>query len=422
LAALFLGLLSGCSGAHAGTASAAIAPIIPVTLEFDGEVLAPADEAPSDEVVRMAEAGADSVRVLAPERQVQAQMLWALGQLNGDHAVAQLDALTLSNVSVDDGDHGSRHITYHAKLPVAWDGATPLPASYDVVLPRDLRFDAQDAFYATFGGPCGAPGASAGSFWYQFRPRANGCTLTDDHAVRATASVVGGAAPVALPAPQYARMWEDGALEVVAVFNGSDAAGAADARGVAAYTSFVQGARAALGPSARTTPASLPDAPSGDTPDVTLESDLDDGRHIRIVALLVDNVRTTDAAFDARLGSLSRDADVVAYAGDPGLGANVRALAHKVQFQVGKYQIFFFDACDPFSYVDGSLAEARAKVDADAASQLLDVLTQAQPALRAEDGVTLSFVSGLLSAQGAQSFGALFGQSERRPVVVLGGG
>src|SRR4029079_9895345 len=89
------------------------------------------------------------------------------------------------------------------------------------------------------------------------------------------------------------------------------------------------------------------------------------GAALRVVALLIDGVRVAPASFDKRYGELSPGADVITYNGHAGLGANVRALATKGRFFPGKYQIFFFNGCDTFAYLDETLAKTRALLKPD---------------------------------------------------------
>src|SRR6185369_9381224 len=104
---------------------------------------------------------------------------------------------------------------------------------------------------------------------------------------------------------------------------------AADA-GVSAYNEFVAKVKSQLaGLSVTTTPATIPSAPGVGTPDIQFVATLPGGRSIQVNALLVDNVRTAGAAFDARYAELSTRADLIAYNGHAGLGSNVRALSSK---------------------------------------------------------------------------------------------
>ncbi len=114
-----------------------------------------------------------------------------------------------------------------------------------------------------------------------------------------------------------------------------------------------------------TLPANVADEPGPAVGDVSFEATLADGKVVKVTALLVDAITEVPVGFDQRYESLTPTADVIAYNGHAGLGQNVRALAQKGRWVAGKYQMFFMNGCDTFAYVDGSLAQTRAKLNPD---------------------------------------------------------
>src|SRR5258708_31177736 len=55
-----------------------------------------------------------------PNGQIRGQMMYTVGHINGEGGVSRLDKLVLTNVKVTSVGGGLSHVTYHARLPVAW--------------------------------------------------------------------------------------------------------------------------------------------------------------------------------------------------------------------------------------------------------------------------------------------------------------
>src|SRR5687767_832019 len=70
------------------------------------------------------------------EQTVEDQLLYTMGQLNGSNSVGRLDRVVLSNIASTNVD-GKTKITYHAKLPVAWGDKNNVPATFELILPKD---------------------------------------------------------------------------------------------------------------------------------------------------------------------------------------------------------------------------------------------------------------------------------------------
>jgi hypothetical protein len=361
-----------------------------------------------------------------PNSWIEDQLLFTIGQLNGNNSVGRLDALTLSNVRST--REGSRYrIRYHASLPVAWGSKTNLPSSYELIFPIDLDSAAQERFATTYGAACADPSAhdlEAGNYWYYYRPSRSGCQVAaaDVLRTRATASV--SAENTNNKYPEYHQVWEDDLLIVVAIFGKyEDGATTASDAGIAGYNRFLSVIRAEFS-NETTIPADLGTSPGVSAPDVTIEATLADGRRIRVHALLVDNVRTAGAAFDARYAALSTEADLIAYNGHAGLGSNVRALARKGQFRAGKYQIVFMNGCDTFAYVDGALAESRARLNPGdpEGTQFMEIITNARPSYFATNAAAdMALIRGLLAYNQPRTYQRMFQDVDTRQVVVVTG-
>lgn len=362
------------------------------------------------------------------EQTIRDQLLYTIGHLNGNNSVGRLDRLTLTNVQSQTVD-GKTKITYHARMPVAWGSKTNLPTSYRFTLPRDVSSAGTEAFTARYHTSCvdlGAHDVDAGSMWYYYRPRSGGCRLDAADVVSFDARVTRSTSNTTGKYPEYDKVWEDGALKVVAVFGKyEDGATTASDAGIAAYNDFVRSAGAALRPyNLVTTPAALPATPGVATPDVSFAATLADGKKVEIVALLVDNVASTDARFNARYEALSSRADVIAYNGHAGLGQNVRALARKGKWVAGQYVIVFMNGCDTYAYVDGSLAQTRAAVNADdpTGTKYMEFVTNAMPAFFSNmSGSTMAIVRGLMGHDRPRTYEQMFKEISSSQVILVSG-
>jgi len=356
------------------------------------------------------------------------QLLYTIGHLNGSNGVGRLDRLVLSSIKKTPDASGMTKITYHAVLPVGWGSKTNLPTSYEFTLPKRIDGTGLAAFTQKYEHSCvdfGAHDVDSGSMWYYFRPHRSGCSLAQEDVVKTTAAVTVSAENTKGKYPEYHKVWEDGALTVVAIFGKYEdgATTSADA-GVAGYNRFTQEIRSVLGSTTTTTPASLPSDPGVAFPDVTFDAKLADGRKVQVVALLVDNVRTAGPAFDQRYESLSGNADLIFYNGHAGLGQNVRALANKGEFLPGKYQIFFMNGCDTFAYVDGSLAQTRAQLNPDdpTGTKYMEIVTNLMPSFFSSmPYASMALINGLLGYDAPQTYEQIFQDIDKSEVVVVTG-
>jgi len=150
---------------------------------------------------------------------VRAQLLYTVGHLNGENGVAQLQKLKLTNVSTSAIGGGLYRVKYHAHLPVAWGSKVNLPSSYALTLP--LRGDAPTSFKNKYGATCNdgeAADVTVDNFWYHYRPRAGGCALAAADVLNATAAVAVDNANSVAKYPEYHKIWEDGRLQIFAIF------------------------------------------------------------------------------------------------------------------------------------------------------------------------------------------------------------
>lgn len=353
-------------------------------------------------------------------------MLYTIGQLNGDNSVGRLDKLELSNVQRVDLEGGRKRITYHAKLPVAWGSKTNLPTSYTLKLPRSNDYE---AFTKSYNPSCvewGAHDVDSGSMWYYYRPAKSGCTLADEDVVTTLATATVSDENTTGKFPEYHKVWEDDALTVVAIFGKyKDGATTSSDAGIQAYNNFVGKMKGKLGGSQLTTePADVPSSPGVESPDITFRATLNDGKKVEIVALLVDNVRTAGATFNNRYEDVSGNADMIFYNGHAGLGANIRALAQKGEFEAGKYQIFFMNGCDTYAYVDDQLALTKAALNPDdpTGTRYLDMVTNAMPSFfRSMPYASMALIDGLMNYDAPMTYEQIFENIDEDEVVIVTG-
>src|SRR5690349_14345627 len=257
------------------------------------------------------------------------QLMYTVGQLNGFTAVGRVDKAEVTNIQKTTVN-GKTQITYKAKLPIIWNKSRGVPDTVDIKLPLDISYAGQEAFATKYKHDCvdfGAHDVDAGSMFYYFRPRNSGCSIAaaDVHAV--TATLTPSPSQTTGKFPEYNKIWEDNTLNVVAIFGKYEdgATTAADA-GIDGYNEFVTGMKSELASRNLTTvPATVPTNPGVNARDIEFNATLPDGKKIKVVALLSDNVNQglQDPTFRARYESLSTRADFITYNGHAGLGSNI---------------------------------------------------------------------------------------------------
>ena len=362
-----------------------------------------------------------------PHGQIENQVLYTVGQLNGDDSVGRLDKLDVTNVETESVD-GDCKISYQARMPVAWNRKNDVPERYVLKLPADMRHDSIAAFATKYEHSCLASGAhdvTAGIFWYYYRPARYSCSLDAADIVEIEALVFPSAIQTAGKYPEYHEIWKDDVFEVVAVFGKyEDNATSGDA-GIDAYNRFSRDIREHLkfySPALQ--PLEIPTNPGVDMPDITIEANLEDGRKIRVVMLLVDSVGSADTAFWARYESLTPSADFIVYNGHAGLGANIRKLARKGKWVEGQYAIVFMNGCDTYAYVDSALADAHAQVNPDdpEGTKTMDIVANAMPSFfRSMSGATLALVTHLMDWKNPRTYEQIFTKIDSAEVVLVSG-
>jgi hypothetical protein len=356
---------------------------------------------------------------------IRGQLMFTLGQLNGEPGVSRLSKLSLSNIT-STWNNGLYRVHYHAKLPVAWGNKDSFPTSYSFTLPRRVDATGQSAFTAQYGQTCNDgedSSVTVNNFWFHYRPHADGCSLAADDVVTMAAKVAKSTLNTDHKYPEYHKVWQDGALRVLALFAKYEvgATSPSDA-GIDAYNRFIAAIGSQL-PGAVTVPAQLPDGPGVAAPDVTFTAQVGGGE-VTVVAMLVDSVPAMSAAQNSRYAQLTPGADLILYNGHAGLGANVAALSKKGQFFPDTYQIIFMNGCDTFAYIDDTLEKTRALLNPSdpTGSKYLDVVANAMPAyFNSLPDDAMALITALMQQGSPKSYDEILAQIDPAQVVVVTG-
>jgi hypothetical protein len=362
------------------------------------------------------------------ENAIEDQLLYTIGHLNADNSVGRLDHLAITDIQKTQVD-GKTLVRYHAKLPVAWGKKNAVPTTYTLKIPRDGTYTGYETFTEKYKHDCvdwGAHDVDTGSMWYYYRPNKSGCTIDEADVFTTTATVTPSQKSTTGKYPEYHKVWEDNALRVVAIFGKyEDGATSSSDAGISAYNEFVASVKSKFASAQlTTTPETVPYSPGVEVPDVQFNGTLADGGSVQINALLVDNVRTANQAFNDRYESLSTKADFIVYNGHAGLGANIRALAQKGKWETGQYAIVFENGCDSYAYVDSALWDAHAAINPDDATgtKYLDVLINAMPAyFRSDSEASMAFINALANRAAPKTYEQIFKDVDSSQVVMVTG-
>ena len=359
---------------------------------------------------------------------IEDQMLYTIGHLNGDRSVGRLDALELTNIVQAKQADGTTKVTYHAKLPVSWGKKNAIPTTYDFTLPKTATYQGYADFTTKYMHTCveaGAHDVDSGSMWYYYRPTLGECKLTATDVVKFTATAKVSKLNTTGKYPEFDKVWEDGELNVVSVFGKFEDGKTTDDVGIDGFNTYVAAVRNELGAFKPTTsPATVPTDPGVKVPDVSFSATLPSGKKVNVTALLVDNVSSAPQSFYDRYEGLSTKADLISYNGHAGLGQNVRALAKKGKFVKGKYLMIFMNGCDTFAYVDGSMAETRAVLNADdpTGTKYMDIVTNTMPSYFSSMPLaSMALLRGLMKFDAPQTYQQIFQNVDSSQAVVVTG-
>lgn len=353
---------------------------------------------------------------------VVSQLFYTVGPLTTQfQANGHVGQVELSRVT-ETVQGNKKTIKYHAKLPVAWPAGVTVPKTYDVVLPADAT--GLDAFNAKYDGTCGKNEYGQETFWHDFNPTTAGCKLAAADAIHAKAKVTKDPSVTTGKFPEYDQVWSDGAFNVVAIF-GESSGGATGDEGAAQFEQFVRGVTDAVpGATARPNPTT-----ASFVKDITVTGSVrvaGISKPVTVTALLIDTLYTAGADFDTRYNPLSEKADFVVYNGHSELSKNTNALARKGTVAKGKYQVFFFDSCDTFAYLDTALTQRRIDVNGTAmdprGTRYLEVLTNVLPSYFSNySSSSITVLKALMTPDAPKTYNQILQDLPSDQVVVVTG-
>jgi MYXO-CTERM domain-containing protein len=389
--------------------------------EFDGELTSPS-QAPT------------TLRA-----QIAAQLMYTVGQLNGQSSVGRMERLEVTNLVATPNAAGTYDVTYHAKLPVAWGRPTQVPASYTFRVPRDATTAGLDAWVSTYNTTCvGSEGSGADrwSFWYYYRPAVGACVQSPSDTVFAAATVTRSPENTVGKYPEYDKVWSDGALNVVAMFgrNESGATANTDA-GIRDYNTFVSQVRSyvrSVQPDVTkiTETPGLTSTPGVAMPQVTISATLPllagelTARTLKVDVMLTGyRIYQDGVTFDTWYSALTPTADMVLYNGHAGLGENVRTLMNKGEIGAGQYTIWMVNGCDTFAYVDPTLANRVSAANGGASPTLyLDTVSNAMPSyFTRTPGGSMTMIRALMDVLAPKTYPEIFANIDPLQIVVVTG-
>lgn len=355
-------------------------------------------------------------------RSIVRQLLYAQGILRlASDASGQIGNVDLPSVTETKATEDKKRVRYKAVLPVAWPHKDALPSSYELQLPRDATTLAR--FNQKYDGYCGRSEHGQENFWHDWNPRARDCTVDPADVVRVRATIAPHEKLNASKYPEYDHIWEDGRLDVVAIFGVIESNDAQD-WGYTEAQRFVQWASEQLTDvdvaRHRTSRSLLSDTTITGKAVVGGRS-----RDVQIDVFVVGMIAQAGRDFDERYDPLSERADLILYNGHAQLGANTNALSRKGKVVPGKYQVVVLNGCESFALVDTVMTDRRREAngagDPDG-TRFLDVITNAKPGY-ANNLANMSYLvyKAALLADTPVSYTRLIGKMPASHVVVVWG-
>lgn len=323
-----------------------------------------------------------------PEPQIREQLRYTLGQFNWEDAAPKVSWFKIhveDREDLDD-DSGLVRVHYRALGHIAWSREKDIPKRMELVLPARADKEGLESFADHYFKPCNNDSeATREGFFYYFFPKLDSCPLHDPdddeldrergHVVRFKIGLKTSDTNTKGKAPEYNRLWAGGKLSVTLIFGKyhPDARSDGDA-GINAYNRFYDLLIGYYGAPALSNHW-FQGEPGTQYPLLKLHYQRPAGE-LEIQMRLVDAMTKPDDEFTDWYKSRTADSDVLIYNGHAGLGDNVQALADLATFTQGRYQVFFVNGCDTFTYLNERLFNAHAAANPGyEPSKFLDIIT-----------------------------------------------
>jgi hypothetical protein len=319
---------------------------------------------------------------------IRAQLKYTLGQLNWWDAAPKLSWFKIEVGKADpmDDDTGLIPVHYKAQGHISWSKDQESLSKLPLVLPARGDKEGIHSFVKRYFKRCtNDPHADEKGYFFFFYPRLKTCPMShsDDDELESEKGMV-----VRFPMhfekndsntegkyPEYGKLWEDHKLTVTAIFGKVEPEATTDAdEGIRGYNKFYSMMINRYG-----RPSSMNDSFSGGPGNAHRRLKMvwkNGNSKIELHLALVSALSRVGQSFLDWYRDRTQDSDVIVYSGHAGLGDNVEVLVKNAVFQPKKYQIFFVNGCDTFTYVNEELFAAHAAATPGApVSKYLDIIT-----------------------------------------------
>lgn len=366
-----------------------------VDFSFKGEVVAP-----TEVVARQA---------------IVSQLFYTEGRLTHLGGNTRPGFVRVKDVSAEPAGDGMQRIKYTAVLPVLWPANQAQPTKYKIVAPLKVDQPSLDAFNAKYDGKCGKNEYGQETFWHDFDPNAEGCTLDPD-TIQVSADVAPSAGVIADKYPEYDRIYADGAIKIVSVVGLDGFSDQPTDYGTRVFERLVSDVKAL----SNGTQAATGDATDFIHRDVTIKGTVG-GKKYEHRIFLISQAEGHTPEFDTRYGAATADADVVTYDGHSGLGKNIRAVTGAATVTAGQYQVWFLDGCNSLGYLDDNFTARRRDVNQGQDTKFVDIIGNALPSMwPGGESTSFKLIRALASVQQPKNYGQILAEfpTDQVPAVV----
>ncbi len=358
---------------------------------------------------------------ITTRRSIVRQVLYAQGILrtanDASGKVGNVDIPTVTETKVTED---KKRVRYKATLPVAWPPKLRKPSTYDLQLPRDATTLVR--FNQKYDGRCGQDEHGQEYFWHDWNPHAPKCVVDPSDVIRVQATVSPHVQTNG-KYPEYDKIWEDGRLDVVAMFGVIESNDAND-YGYTEAQHFVDWVSKELA-DVHVEQHRMSRSILADTTITGKATVGGQARDVKVDVFVIGHIALAGPDFDARYDPLTEKADLVLYNGHAQLGANTNALGRKGKVLPGKYQVFLLNGCESFALIDDTMTERRREANGPSdpeGTKFLDVITNAKPGY-ANNLANISYlvVKAALLADTPISYSRLISRMPESHVVVVWG-